>query len=90
MTTPAEEQDSLLAAMIAAIAEGQPAGDLEEAILRLRLIKTALDRKLSWNVIARALGYPSGRQLKADTHRLAEHVTRELRLAQNRDAKVAP
>ncbi len=85
-----EEQDSLLAAMISAVAEGKPAGDLEKGILRLKLISEARDRNLSWNVIARALRYPSGRQLKADTRKLAEHVTRELRLTQNRDAKVTP
>ena len=76
--------------MVSAVAEGKPAGDLEKAILRLRLIRQAQEQNLSWNVIARALGCPSGRQLKRDTHKLAEHVTRELRLAQNRDAKVTP
>ena len=85
---PAEpEPDSPLTAMISA---GQPAGDLERAILRLELIKKAQDAKLSWAQIAAILKYPSGVQLKKDTHRLHEHVTKQLRLAQNRDAKVIP
>ena len=84
------DQDHALAAMISGLADGQPAGDLEKAILRLKLIRQAQDRGLSWNTIATALGYPSGRQLKKDTHRLALDVTRQLRLAQNRGAKVTP
>ena len=89
MTAP-EEPDSSLAAMIGAIADGQPAGDLQRAILRLQLIKKAQDAKLSWNQIAAVLRYPSGKQLKKDTARLHEYVTRELQLAQNQDAKVTP
>ena len=81
----AEDQDSSLAAMISAVAEGKPAGDLEKAILRLELIKKAQDAKLSWAQIAAVLRYPSGKQLKKDTARLHEHVTRQLRLAQNRE-----
>ena len=78
------EQDSSLAAMISTLAEGNPAGDLERSILRLKLIREAQGKGLSWNAIATALHYPSGRQLKKDTHQLAGEVMRELRLAQNR------
>jgi hypothetical protein len=70
--------------MISTLADGLPAGDLEKSILRLKLIKEAQDRKISWNVLARVLGCESGKQLKKDTHALAEHVSRELTLAKNR------
>jgi len=83
VTTPAEDPE--LTAMVEALAEGQPAGDLEHAILRLKLIKEARDRNLSWNKIAAALRCPSGKQLKKDTRRLTEDVSRQLRLAQNRN-----
>ena len=82
MTPP---EDPALAAMIAAIADGRPAGDLQKGILRLKLIKQAQDRGLSWNTIAAALNYPSGRHLKKDTRRLALDVTRQLRRTQNQD-----
>ena len=78
------EEDSPLADMISTLADGIPAGDLEKSILRLKLIKEAQDRNISWTVLARVLGYPSGKQLKKDTHRLAEHVAQELTLAKNR------
>lgn len=82
----AADQDPDLAAMVAALAEGRPAGDLQRAILRLKLITEAQTAGATWNAIATALRYPSGRQLKRDTRLLAAQVTRELRLAQNRNS----
>jgi len=73
---PRRSRDSSLAAIISTAADGQPAGDLHKAILRLRLITQAQAGGATWSAIAAAVGYPSGRQLKKDTHRLAEHVTR--------------
>jgi len=84
MTTPAAENPELTA-MVEALAGGRPAGDLEHGILRLKLITEARARNLSWNKIAAALREPSGKQLKRDTRKLAEHVSRQLRLTQNRD-----
>jgi len=65
------EQDSSLAAMIGAIAEGSPAADPDRALLRLRLVRAAQDKGLTWQQIGAVLGYPSGRQAKHDIHRLA-------------------
>jgi hypothetical protein len=79
-----------LTAMVTRLAEGHPAGDLERAILRLKLITEAQAKGASWNAIAAALNYPSGKQLKKDTARLHEHVTRQLRLAQNRERRDGP
>jgi len=82
-TTPAADPE--LTAMIETLAAGHPAGDLERDILRLKLITEARARGASWNKLAAALRCPSGKQLKKDTTRLAGHVTRQLRLAQNRN-----
>jgi hypothetical protein len=90
VTTPADGQDPDLTAMVTRLAEGHPAGDLEKAILRLKLIKEAQAAGASWTAIAAALNYPSGKQLKKDTARLHEHVTRQLRLAQNRERRDGP
>jgi hypothetical protein len=84
VTTPAAE-DPELTAMVEALADGKPAGDLERAILRLKLITEARARGLSWNKLAVALRCSSGKQLRKETARLAEHVSRQLRLAQNRN-----
>jgi len=86
MTPPAaQEQDDSLAAMIGGVADGRPATDLDKAVLRLRMVKEAKDRGLSWAAIGSVYGLP-GREMKRDVHRLDERVQRELRLARNREA----
>ena len=84
------EQDSLLAAMISTVAEGKPLTALQQAHMRVLTVDAVRDRGLSWGTIAAVYGYPSGRQAKKIIHDLRERVQRELRLAQNRDAKVTP
>jgi hypothetical protein len=76
--TVAEQHDSL-AAMIGTVAEGNPATDLDRALLRLDLVRAAQDKGLSWAAIGTALGYPSGRQAKKAVHDLKARVQRELR-----------
>jgi hypothetical protein len=80
MTPPtvAEQHDSL-AAMIGTVVEGNPATDLDRALLRLDLVRAAQDKGLSWAAIGTALGYPSGRQAKKAIHDLKARVQRELR-----------
>jgi len=76
--------------MVEALAGGKPAGDLEKAILRLKLITEARGRGLSWNKLAVVLRCSSGKQLKKETRRLTEDVSRQLRLAQNQERLGSP
>ena len=85
MTAPATE-DSPLAAMISVVADGQPLTALDQARMRVLMVDQALERGITWAMIARVYGYPSGRQAKKAVHGLREQVQRELRLAENREA----
>jgi hypothetical protein len=78
--TAAPEQDSPLAAMISAVADGQLITGQDKAVLALKLIDQAQERGASWAVIARVLGIPSGKQAKKDVHALREQVKRAERL----------
>lgn len=78
MTPPtAQEQDSSLAAMIGTVADGKPATALDKAMLRLKLVKQAKDRGLSWAQIGSLYGV-TGREMKRDVHALDRRVQREL------------
>ena len=84
MTPPAAQaQDDSLAAMIGVVADGQPATALDKAVLRLRMVKEAKDRGLSWAAIGSVYGL-SGREMKRDIHHLDLKVQREIILARNR------
>jgi len=76
--TPApEEQDGSLAALIGAIADGQPATPLDKDLLRLKLVHQAKDRGLSWAQIGTLYGL-TGKAMKRDIHALGRRVQREL------------
>ena len=78
MTPPAaEEQDSGLAALIGAVADGNPVTPLGAGMLRLRLVKQAKDRGLSWAQIGALYGVP-GKEMKRDVRALGRRVQREL------------
>jgi hypothetical protein len=87
--TVAEQHDSL-AAMIGTVAEGNPATDLDRALLRLDLVRAAQDKGLSWAAIGTALGYPSGRQAKKAIHDLKARVQRELRARETSALRPGP
>ena len=80
MTAPAEE-DSPLAAMITAVADGQILTRHDKDRMRLLLVGQALGRGLTWNMIALAFGYPSGKQAKKIIHSLRDRVKRAERLS---------
>ena len=86
------DQDSALAAMISAVADGGLLTRHDKDRMRLLMVDEALERGLTWNAIAVAFGYPSGKQAKKIIHDLRERVTRQIRLAQNRghDARMRP
>ena len=48
--------------------------------MRLLMVDQALERGLSWNLIAVAFGYPSGKQAKKIIHALRDRVQRAERL----------
>ena len=78
MTPPtAQEQDSSLADLIGAVADGNPVTPLGAGMLRLRLVKQAKDRGLSWAVIGALYGV-SGKEMKRDMRALDRRVQREL------------
>ena len=78
MTPPtAEEQDESLAALIGAIADGQPATPLDKDLLRLKLVHQAKTRGLSWAQIGTLYGL-TGKAMKRDIHALGRRVQREL------------
>ena len=80
MTAPAEP-DSPLAAMITAVADGQPLTRHDKDRMRLLLVDQALGRGLTWNMIALAFGYPSGKQAKKIINGLRTRVKRAERLS---------
>jgi len=73
----AQEQDSSLADLIGAVADGNPVTPLDADMLRLRLVKQAKDRGLSWAVIGALYGVP-GKEMKRDIRALGRRVQREL------------
>ena len=79
--TADQEPGSPLAAMITAVADGQPLTRHDKDRLRLLLVDQALERGLTWNKIALAFGYPSGKQAKKIIHALREQVQRAERLS---------
>ena len=79
MTIP-PEPDSPLAAMITSVADGQILTRHDKNRMRLLLVDQALDRGLTWNMIAVAFGYPSGKQAKKIIHDLRDRVKRAERL----------
>ncbi len=75
MTPPsAQEQDPPLAAMITAVADGQILTRHDKDRMRLLMADQALERGLTWNMIALAYGYPSGKQAKKIIHSLRGRV----------------
>ena len=78
MTAPAE-QDSPLAAMISAIADGKPVTALDVARARVEAVDTALKAGASWAAIGAVYGL-SGREEKKKVHGLREQVKRAERL----------
>ena len=78
MTPPtAQEQDSSLATLIGAVADGQPVTDLDKDMLRLSLVRQAKDRGLSWAQIGSLYGV-TGQEMKRDIRALGRRVHREL------------
>jgi DhnA family fructose-bisphosphate aldolase class Ia len=74
------EQASPLAAMISAVADGQLLTRQDKDRMRLLMVDEALERGLTWNMIAVACGYPSGKQAKKIIHSLRERVQQAERL----------
>ena len=84
MTPPtAGEQDDALAFIAGAIADGKPVTPLDKAILRLRLVRQAQDRGLSWAQIGSVYGI-SGKEMKREIHHLARRVQPGLTAAKRR------
>ena len=79
MTAPAE-QDSPLAAMISAVADGHLLTRADKDRMRLLLVDQALERGLTWNMIAVAFKYPSGKQAKKIINGLRTRMKRAERL----------
>ena len=78
MTPPtAEEQDSSLADLIGAVADGNPVTALDRDMLRLKLVTQAKDRGLTWTQIGTLYG-ATGKEMKRDVHALDRRVQREL------------
>ena len=62
MTPPSDaEQDSPLAALVSTLADGKPLDALGKARLRVLMVDQAVERGVTWAVIARVYGYPSGK-----------------------------
>jgi hypothetical protein len=62
--------------MISSVADGQPVTALDKAVLRLKLVRQAQDRGLSWAALGAVYG-KSGREMKRDVHKLTARVRRE-------------
>jgi len=78
VTPPAaEEQDSGLAALIGAMAEGRLLTDPEKDELRRGLIRMKKNGNVSWAVIGSVYGI-SGKEMKRQAHKLDRRVQREL------------
>jgi len=84
----AQEQDSSLAAMISALADGQPLTRAARDRILLGLVDEAQANGASWAVIAAAFRYPSGKQAKKIIHAIRERVKREQ--AQGREHRGGP
>ena len=82
----AQDEASPLAAMISAVADGHLLTRGDKDRMRLLMVDQALERGLTWNMIAVAFKYPSGKQAKKIIHDLRERVQRADRLARNRAA----
>ena len=76
----AQEQDSPLAAMITAVADGQLLTRHDKDRMRLLMVDQALERGLTWNMIAVAFRYPSGKQAKKIIRDLRDRVKQAERL----------
>ena len=72
---PEPEQDSPLAAMISAVADGQMLTALDKAQLRLAMVNEALGRGLTWAQVGAVYG-KSGREMKREVRRLEATVSR--------------
>ncbi len=79
-------EDSPLAALVSTLADGQHLTALDQARMRVLMVDQAVERGVTWAVIARVYGYPSGKQAKKIVHDLRVRVQRELRKAENREA----
>ena len=77
MTPP--EQDSPLAAMISAVADGHLLTALDKAQLRLAMVGEALGRGLTWAQVGAVYG-KSGREMKREVHRLEVKIRRLRRM----------
>ena len=84
MTAPAAE-DSPLAEMISALADGQSHTRHQHDRILLALVDEAQRNGATWAVIAAAFKYPSGKQAKKIIHALRERVKREQALGCARD-----
>ena len=78
----AQEQDSPLAAMITAVAEGKPLTALQQAHMRVLTVDEAVRRGVTWAAIAALFGYPSVKEARKVIRDLRGRVQRELMLAE--------
>jgi hypothetical protein len=73
------EQGSSLAAMVSAVADGQPVTALDVARARVEAVDQALKAGVSWAAIGAVYGI-SGREAKKKIHGLREQVKRAERI----------
>lgn len=74
------EQDSPLAAMVSAVADGKPVTALDVAKARVEAVDQALKTGVSWAAIGAVYGI-SGREAKKKIHGLREQVKKAERLS---------
>jgi hypothetical protein len=74
VSPPTPEQET---AALAGLAGSQAPGDLDPALLRLRLISDAREKNIPWSSIGSALGM-TGKEAKASAKRLARFANRRL------------
>ena len=77
----AQDEASPLAAMISAVADGHLLTRGDKDRMRLLMVDQALERGLTWNMIAVAFKYPSGKQAKKIINGLRTRVKQAERLA---------
>jgi hypothetical protein len=75
--TAPPEQDSSIAAMVSAVADGYPADADEKAVLELSLITRLLENRATWAQIGAVQGI-SGREAKRRAHKLRLRVQRSV------------
>jgi hypothetical protein len=75
--SPEGGQDSSIAAMVSAVADGYPADADEKAVLELALITRLLEGKATWAQIGAVQGI-SGREAKRRAHKLRLRVQRSV------------